>query len=103
MKTCPPGTANALTTRLMVSRSSFLDTIATGYVGIVFTNSTVAGDWIKLAFTKTNGSPVSLGVTNTSGAMSLAQMAQALLDKMLAKRPDERFQSAAELCAALGQ
>jgi serine/threonine protein kinase len=30
-------------------------------------------------------------------------MHQALLDKMLAKSPDERFQSAAELCAALGQ
>ena len=30
-------------------------------------------------------------------------MHQPLLDRMLAKNPDERFQSAAELCAALGQ
>jgi serine/threonine-protein kinase PpkA len=30
-------------------------------------------------------------------------MHQALLDKMLAKNPDERFQNAAQLCAALGQ
>jgi len=30
------------------------------------------------------------------------QVHQALLEKLLAKKPDERFQSAAELCAAIG-
>src|SRR4029079_3994706 len=54
----------------LVSLSSpqefFLDTEATGYLVLTVTNAIGVGDWLSLTVTKTNGTQISLSVTNSS-------------------------------------
>ncbi len=59
------GSAAQLTTLLTPARPTFLDTPATGYLGILASNTPVVGDWLRLDFTKTNGAQVSVSITNT--------------------------------------
>jgi uncharacterized protein (TIGR03790 family) len=74
------GSASALTTFLNPSGNSFLDTVAQGIQSYVLSANPIAGDFLFLAITKTNGIQVQLGVTNSSGSMTLGQMTQQLLD-----------------------
>src|SRR5439155_27336150 len=57
------------------------DTTAYGRRGFTVTGVPVAGNWLQVTVTKTNGSAISLGATNNSG-WTLTQLAQALLDKI---------------------
>jgi uncharacterized protein (TIGR03790 family) len=61
------GSAAQLTTLLTPARPTFLDTSATGYLGFRASGTPVVGDWLKLDFTKTNGTLVTVSVTNTAG------------------------------------
>jgi uncharacterized protein (TIGR03790 family) len=67
----------------LVSPSSpqefFLDTEATGYLVLTVTNATSLGDWLSLAVTKTNGTQISLSVTN-SGSTNVADLCLALMN-----------------------
>jgi uncharacterized protein (TIGR03790 family) len=72
------GSAAQLTTLLMPARPTFLDTAATGYFGILASNTPVVGDWLQLAFTKTNGTHTTVSVTNTTGGATIATLAQNL-------------------------
>jgi hypothetical protein len=74
------GTATALTTFLNPSRTGFLDTVATGTRSYAIAANPIAGDFLSLTVTKTNGIQVQVGVTNSSGSMTLVQMTQQLLD-----------------------
>jgi hypothetical protein len=76
------GTGTAFTTRIRSSRTNFLDTVASGIRGFQITGNPAMNNYLQFVITKTNGSMVSLGVTNTSGGLSLAQMAQALIDRI---------------------
>lgn len=77
------GAGEALTTQLLASRPTFADTIATGYVGIVITTNTIMpGDWIQLAFAKTNGSQVTLAVTNPASGTNLPTLVQNLVNQV---------------------
>jgi uncharacterized protein (TIGR03790 family) len=73
------GSAAQLTTLLTPARPTFLDTPATGYLGILASNAPVVGDWLKLVFTKTNGVPVSVSITNTASGTAIATLVQNLL------------------------
>lgn len=72
--TSPPGS--------LVSSSSpqefFLDTEATGYLVLTVTNTTSLGDWLSLNVTKTNGTQLSLSVTN-SGTTNVADLCLELM------------------------
>ncbi|HTL16287.1 MAG TPA: hypothetical protein VL793_03570, partial [Patescibacteria group bacterium] len=61
------------------ARTNFLDTQAVGYLGVMVTNPTVPGDWLALQVIKTNGSQVSVTVTNT-GTTNIADVCQTLLN-----------------------
>jgi uncharacterized protein (TIGR03790 family) len=74
------GSAAQLTTVLTPARPTFLDTTATGYLGILASNTPVVGDWLQLAFTKTNGTLVPVSVTNTAPGTNIATLVQKLLN-----------------------
>jgi uncharacterized protein (TIGR03790 family) len=72
------GSAAQLTTRLAPARPTFLDTPATGYLGILASNTPIAGDWLRLDFIKTNGTQVAVSVTNTTPGTTIATLVQSL-------------------------
>jgi len=74
------GTAARLTTSLSTPRSTFLDTVATGYHYISIQNNPVAGDWLQLTVIKTNGVVVTVAVTNTVSGTSLSTLVQNLIN-----------------------
>lgn len=74
------GSAPALTTGITAARAAFLDTVATGYQYVTVNNQPVVGDWLQYTFIKTNGTAVSLGVTNTVAGTTVGQLAQNLVN-----------------------
>ena len=65
------GSASALTTFVAASQTNLLDTVAYGYYGSDGTGFSAAnppnvGDYLQLVVTKTNGTQVTLSVTNTA-------------------------------------
>jgi hypothetical protein len=72
------GSAAQLTTQLTPARPTFLDTPATGYLGILASNTPVVGDWLQLDFTKTNGMQMTVSVTNTTAGTTIATLLQSL-------------------------
>jgi uncharacterized protein (TIGR03790 family) len=76
------GTGSALTTQLTASRPTFLDTVATGYLGILINNTAASGDWLQVEVTKTNGVQVIVAATNTTAGSTLVTLAQNLVDQV---------------------
>jgi uncharacterized protein (TIGR03790 family) len=74
------GSAGQLTTWLSPARSTFLDTTATGYLGILVSNTPAPGSWLQMAFTKTNGTPVTVTVTNPPANTNIGTLTQRLLN-----------------------
>jgi len=74
------GSASNLTTHLSAARTVFLDTIATGYQYVTVNNSPVIGDWLQYTFIKTNGTVVTLGVTNSAAGTTVGTLAQSLVN-----------------------
>jgi uncharacterized protein (TIGR03790 family) len=56
-----------------------LDSTATGYLSVLASNTPMLGDWLQLAFTKTNGTPVSVSITNMASGTTIATLVQNLL------------------------
>ena len=77
-----PGMAAALMTWLTPARPSFLDTLATGYLSVLISNTPAPGDWLQLDISKTNGLQVALSVTNPPGNTSVAVLAQSLMTQV---------------------
>ena len=74
------GAAPALTTFLAASRTNFLDTIAFGIRGFVVANAPSAGSYLLLTVTKTNGTVVTVGATNSAGSTSISALTQTLVN-----------------------
>jgi uncharacterized protein (TIGR03790 family) len=60
------GSASGLTTFVAASITNFLDTVAYGLCGFSVSNTPSVGDYLQLIVTKTNGTQVTLTVTNAS-------------------------------------
>ena len=73
------GSASQTTTLPTPAQPAFLDTAATGYLSVLASNTPVVGDWLQLAFTKTNGTPVSVSITNMASGTTIATLVQNLL------------------------
>ena len=62
------------TTLLTASQNRFLDSLATGFRYVFVTNPPALGDWLQLTVTKTNGSIISLAVTNNNPLTTIGQL-----------------------------
>ena len=74
------GSALQNTTVPTPARGTFLDTTATGYLGVLVSNAPVVGDWLQFVFAKTNGTQVTVGVTNTTTGTTIGTFVQTLVD-----------------------
>jgi len=75
-----PGAAPALSTGVTAANRDFLDTLATGLIALTVTNDTVQGDWLQLQITKTNGTQISVAVTNNTPDTNISHLCQSLLE-----------------------
>jgi len=73
------GTAAALTTCIRSSQASFLDSIAHGLRNFVIRNSPSTNDYLQITVSKTNGTEVTLSVTNPPGNTSTPVLIQSLI------------------------
>ena len=74
------GTAASLTTFIAASRTSFLDTIACGVRTFTLINAPSAGSYLLLTVTRTNGTAVTIGATNSAGDTSISALTQTLVN-----------------------
>lgn len=76
------GSAAALTTRLVASRSEFLDSPALGLRNFLVTNAPSSESFLQMTLTKTNGEAVTLSVTNFPGNTNTGVLVKALVDSI---------------------
>jgi hypothetical protein len=76
------GSAPVLTSGLTAARPVFLDTVATGYQVVTVYNAPMVGDWMQLMIVKTNGTMVTLGVTNMVSGTTVGTMALNLVNQI---------------------
>ena len=73
------GSASGLTTFVAASRTNFLDSVAYGFCNFVITNAPQTNDYLQITITKTNGTEVTLSVTNPPGNTSTPGLIQLLI------------------------
>jgi len=73
------GSASALTTYIWASQTNFLDTIAYGLRNFVITNAPQTNSYLQITVTKTNGTEVTLSVTNPPGNTSAPVLIQSFI------------------------
>ena len=76
------GSAGQLRTFLTPARSTFLDSAVTGYVVVLVSNTPLAGDWLQLVLTKTNGAQVRVNVTNSVAGATVADLTRNLANSI---------------------
>ena len=80
------GAASFLTTRAKAARPDFLDRVAQGLRSYVVTNALGSnlptGSWLQAMVFKTNGSVVTMAVTNASSTNTLRLFARELFDRL---------------------
>jgi hypothetical protein len=91
------GSASNVTARLTAARLVSLDTVATGVQVVTIYNAPIVGDWLQFTFIKTNGTSITLGVTNTAAGTSIGTLAQNLVTQINGALP---LQSADGVVAA---
>jgi uncharacterized protein (TIGR03790 family) len=74
------GSVPALATFVAASGTNFLDTVAYGFRWFFVSNTPSVGDYLQLAVTKTNGTQITLAVTNTAPGTNISDLTRQLLD-----------------------
>lgn len=79
------GSASALTTFVVASATNLLDTVAYGFygsdgIGFSAANPPSVGDYLQLVVTKTNGTQVTLAVTNTAPGTNISGLTGQLIN-----------------------
>ena len=74
------GLAPALTTFVAVGTTNFLDTVACGLRAYSAANTPAVSNYLQLVVTKTNGTQVTLAVTNTAPGTNISSLTQQLVD-----------------------
>jgi len=74
------GSASVLTTSIAARTANFLDTVAYGSGGYAAANPPNVGDYLQLVVTKTNGTQVTLTVTNTAPGTNISGLTGQLLN-----------------------
>jgi hypothetical protein len=79
------GSASALTTFAVASATNFLDTVAYGFygsdgIGFSAANPPSVGDYLQLVVTKTNGTQVTLAVTNAAPGTNISGLVGQLIN-----------------------
>ena len=91
------GSGPLLTAGVDAARPAFLDTRATGYQVVTISSEPEVGDWLEVTVMKTNGTSITLGVTNTAAGTTIATLAQNLVNLINAnpalQSPDGLFVS----------
>ena len=85
------GSATALTAGVYASRTDFLDSAARGIRSCYISNTPALGDFLVLNVTKTNGTIVNIGVTNTAGETTgdfVSRLLNQVNNHPLLKNPD---------------
>jgi uncharacterized protein (TIGR03790 family) len=76
------GAAPALTSFATTMLPTFLDSTAHGYHSVEAGNNPNVGDWLQLTFIKTNGTQVTVAVTNEQSGASITSLLQALMNEI---------------------
>jgi hypothetical protein len=74
-----PGTAASLSTFLVPGRNIFLASQAIPFKACSINGTLQVGDWLQFAVTKTNGTVVTMAVTNESAAAAVSDVASQLV------------------------
>jgi hypothetical protein len=79
------GSASAMATFVVASKTNFLDTVAYGFygadgVGFSAANLPSVGDYLQMVVTKTNGAQVTLTVTDTAPGTNISGLAGELMN-----------------------
>jgi len=74
------GTASVLTTFVAGGATNFLDTVADGFRGCSAANPPGVGAYLQLVVTKTNGTQVTLTVTNNAPGTNISGLTQQMVD-----------------------
>jgi uncharacterized protein (TIGR03790 family) len=76
------GSASALTSFASAALPTFLDSTAYGYHVVEAANNPNVGDWLQMTFIKTNGTQVTVAVTNTQSGAGIDTLLQALMNQI---------------------
>jgi len=76
------GSASAMTSFATTLLPTFLDSTAHGYHLVEAGNNPNVGDWLQLTFIETNGTQVTVAVTNEQSGASITSLLQALMNEI---------------------